>query len=108
MAQDLYEGTAPWPDPACLEARLALTRLQHVGSIAPSNQVLYPALSAIGTVGLHFGKRVPAGSPVLTAALDKYAQCGVALGLSPADCYHPLCSRTVTPSAFKYPLPYFA
>ncbi len=70
--------------------------------------VLLPALAAEGTVGLHFGKRVPAQSAVLRAALETYGRCGVQLSLSPPVCYHPLCSRTEHPSAFEYPQPYFA
>lgn len=71
--------------------------------------VLHPALSAIGSVGLHFGKRLPAGSNVLQSALDKYAGCGAAVDLEPANgCYHPMCTRTATPTAFEYPAQYFS
>jgi len=69
--------------------------------------VLHPALTAIGTVGLHFGKRLPAQSAVLQAALDKYEACGASVGLSLTECYHPMCKRTVTPTAFEYPSQYF-
>jgi hypothetical protein len=71
--------------------------------------VLFPALSAIGSVGLHLGKRLPAGSNVLQSALDKYAGCGAALNVEPSTgCYHPICTRTATPTAFEYPPQYFS
>eukprot|EP00967_Tisochrysis_lutea_P069131 scaffold90764_cov32-Tisochrysis_lutea.AAC.2 len=69
---------------------------------------VYPALSAIGSVGLHFGKRIPAQSAVLQAALNKYSTCGASLNLSPAQCIHPMCERTPNPTTFEYPARYYS
>jgi len=58
-------------------------------------------------VTFHLGKRVPANTAILQAALDKYESCGVTLNTTPEKCYHPLCTRTNVPTAFEYPEKYF-
>jgi hypothetical protein len=97
-----------WTEPAAaIDVQAPLGRSDLVDQYVAG--VLYPALSAVGSVGLQFGKRLPAGSNVLRAALDKYAGCGAALDVeTPSGCYHPMCTRTPTPTAFEYPAQYFA
>ncbi|CAB9497143.1 expressed unknown protein [Seminavis robusta] len=72
------------------------------------DEVVTPALlDAGGTIGLHFGKRIPPRSLTTQKALEKYASCGAELNLSPANCYHPQCARTTTPQQFTYPPQYY-
>lgn len=75
-----------------------------------TDAVVWPRLAAIGSVGLHFGKRLPAGSRLLRSALDKYSSCGAETGLSinPAACYHPMCERAEAATEFVYPSSYYA
>jgi hypothetical protein len=71
--------------------------------------IVYPALiDAGGTVGLHFGKRLPPNTNLLQAALKKYESCGVELDLNPDVCFHPQCRRRVAPDPFVYPPQYYA
>eukprot|EP00967_Tisochrysis_lutea_P142574 scaffold263608_cov37-Tisochrysis_lutea.AAC.1 len=96
-----------WTEPAA-----AIDIQAPVGSAAILDEyvdsVLYPSLATYGTVGLHFGKRVPSGSMVLNATLEKYARCGAALALNGGECIHPMCRRTTVPSPFNYPSKYYA
>jgi len=66
------------------------------------NNVILPKLQKFGTVGLHFGKRIEAGSPILDAALSKYGTCGADLNVEPAACYHPMCRRSTAVSDFVW------
>ena len=72
------------------------------------DEVVTPALLAAGgTIGLHFGKRIPPNSVTLQAALEKYESCGVETNINPTNCYHPQCQRKMSPSPFQYPPNYY-
>jgi len=71
---------------------------------------IYPKLVvAGGPVAIHFGKRSPPNSSVLTSAMNFYESCGVETNLQVAveDCIHPLCERKPAPSVFHYPPAYY-
>lgn len=71
--------------------------------------LLFTALQAFGTVDLHMGKRLDSGSAIFQAAMSRYnTQCGVELNLSPANCYHPACTRGNDLTAFTYPTEFYA
>lgn len=73
------------------------------------DEVVTPALLAAGgTIGLHFGKRIPPNSATLQAALSKYTSCGVETNISPTNCYHPQCTRALSPASFTYPPTYYS
>lgn len=72
------------------------------------NNVILPKLLKFGTVGLHFGKRIQAGSPILDAALDKYGTCGAELNVEPATCIHPMCRRSTAVSTFEWAPGFYA
>ena len=96
-----------WNEPAVI---LEITGPQGDGDALDQwvDDVVYPALIAEGgTIGLHFGKRIPPGRKTTRAALNKYKSCGAQLDLDPVDCYHPQCKRTTHPSSFVYPDQYY-
>lgn len=71
--------------------------------------VVLPALLDAGaTIGMHFGKRIPPNTETLQKAYEKYASCGVELNVSPTNCYHPACTRSLTPDDFNYPPQYYS
>lgn len=103
----LENSNSCWKEPAVI---LEITGPQGDGEGLDAwvDDVVYPALIAEGgTIGLHFGKRIPPGTQTTRAALKKYKSCGVELNLDPAHCYHPQCKRKVRPSSFVYPDQYY-
>lgn len=68
--------------------------------------VLFPALQELGDVSVHFGKRLPTGTDLLAAAIDKFESCGASVNLNPSPCYHPGCTRSTTITDFEFPPDY--
>ncbi|CAB9499011.1 expressed unknown protein [Seminavis robusta] len=67
-------------------------------------ETVLPALKSRGNVALHFGKRLDSGSEIVSSALSTYnRQCGVQLGVTPTECYHPACNRESTMTNFTWP-----
>jgi hypothetical protein len=91
-----------WKVPvAAIDVQAPLGRAAELDEFVAST--VYPALSKLGTVSLHLGKRLPEGSEILQSALNFYQSCGAELDVAPAKCYHPVCKRTTAVDAFEYP-----
>lgn len=90
---------------AAIDLQMPVGRLD--GLLEFTNDVLFPALDKLGEVSLHFGKRIPGGTDLLAAALDKFESCGASVNLTPDPCYHPGCTRSTTITDFVFPPAYY-
>merc|ERR1711924_322294 len=84
-----------WKDEemASIDMQMPLSAAEELDDFAVNT--LFPALQELGEVSVHFGKRIPTGSALLAAALDKFESCGVSLNLNPSPCSHPGCPRSI-------------